>query len=170
VTWPTTNRHQSRLLAEGYLPRLCEPCCEKDQTMYKQILVQIDLSNPPLAKPAVATAVMMAAISEGAVRLVNVLPLEPVLAAEYIPADFEVQRRKSAEEALIIIAKESGLGAERVSSRVRKGGIQQEILEEANAIGADLIVMSSHRPHRQALLTHFLGSNATWCATPNARY
>jgi universal stress protein F len=128
--------------------------------MYKQILVPIDLGNSALAKPAIATAVIMAGISAGAVRLVNVLPLAPVLVAEYVPPDFEVRQRKSAEEALAIIAKESGLDAERVSLSVRKGGIQQEILEEASAIGADLIVMSSHRPHRPAVLTHFLGSNA----------
>jgi nucleotide-binding universal stress UspA family protein len=128
--------------------------------MYKQILVPIDLGNPSLAKPAVTTAVIMAGISAGAVRLVNVLPLAPVLVAEYVPPDFEVQQRKSAEEALVIIAKESGLDAERVSLSVRKGGIQQEILEEASAIGADLIVMSSRRLRRPAMLSPLLGSNA----------
>jgi nucleotide-binding universal stress UspA family protein len=74
--------------------------------MYKQILVPIDLGNPALAKPAIATAVVMAGISAGAVRLVNVLPFVPVLVAE--SPDFEVRQRKSAEEALAIIAKESG--------------------------------------------------------------
>jgi universal stress protein F len=53
-----------------------------------------------------------------------------------------------------------GLDAERVSLSVRKGGIQQEILQEASAIGADLIVMSSHRRRRPAMISHFLGSNA----------
>jgi len=43
---------------------------------------------------------------------------------------------------------------------VRQGGIHQEILEEANAIKADLIVMSSHRPHKPGIRTYFLGSNA----------
>jgi nucleotide-binding universal stress UspA family protein len=43
---------------------------------------------------------------------------------------------------------------------VRQGGIYQEILEEANAMQPDLIVMSSHRPHRHAVRTYFLGSNA----------
>jgi nucleotide-binding universal stress UspA family protein len=43
---------------------------------------------------------------------------------------------------------------------VRQGGIYQEILEEANAIQADLIVMSSHRQQRHSMRTYFLGSNA----------
>jgi nucleotide-binding universal stress UspA family protein len=128
--------------------------------MYKQILVPIDLSDPELAKPAIANAVMMARQNDGTIRLVNVLPLTPVMLAEYVPPDFEVQQRKAAEDAIAIIAKESGLEPPRVSTTVRQGGIYQEILEEANNIHADLIVMSSHRPQRHAVRTYFLGSNA----------
>jgi nucleotide-binding universal stress UspA family protein len=128
--------------------------------MYKQILVPVDLTDPELAKPAIATAVMMADQSEGTIRLINIMPLTPVMLAEYVPPDFEAQQRKSAEEALSIVAGETGLGAARVSSAVRQGGIYQEILEEANAMKADLIVMTSHRPQRPAVRTYFLGSNA----------
>lgn len=128
--------------------------------MYKHILVPIDLADPDLAKPAVATAIMMAGLSNGTVRLINVLPLTPVMLAEYVPPDFEAQQRKSAEEALTIVCDESGLGAARISSIVRQGGIHQEILDEATSIAADLIVMSSHRPHKPGIRTYFLGSNA----------
>jgi nucleotide-binding universal stress UspA family protein len=128
--------------------------------MYKQILVPIDLSDPELAKPAIANAVMTARQNDGTIRLVNVLPLTPVMLAEYVPPDFEVQQRKAAEDAIAIIAKETGLEPSRVSTTVRQGGIYQEILEEANNIHADLIVMSSHRPQRHAVRTYFLGSNA----------
>src|SRR5271157_588400 len=51
---------------------------------------------------------MMAAQSNGSIRLVNVLPLTPVMLAEYVPPDFEVQQRKAAEDALAILAKEIG--------------------------------------------------------------
>src|ERR1700747_158141 len=103
---------------------------------------------------------MMAGASEGTIRFVNVLPLTPVILAEYVPPDFEVQQRKAAEDALGIMVKEIGLGPERVSASVRQGGIYQEILEEASDIGADLIVMTSHRAQRHAVRTYFLGSNA----------
>ena len=128
--------------------------------MYKNILVPIDLADPELAKPAVATALMMTGQSDGTIRLVNVLPLTPVMLAEYVPPDFEVQQRKAAEDALAIVVKETGLEPARMTSTVRQGGIYQEILEEANSIHADLIVMSSHRPQRHAVRTYFLGSNA----------
>jgi nucleotide-binding universal stress UspA family protein len=127
--------------------------------MYRKILVPVDLAEPALAKPAIASALMMAEQSEGTVRLVNVLPLTPVMLAEYVPPDFEVQQRKAAEDALSIVVKESGMPATRISSTVRQGGIYQEILEEAASIGADLIVMSSQRPQRHAVRTYFLGSN-----------
>jgi nucleotide-binding universal stress UspA family protein len=137
-----------------------QPLRESAAAMYKQILVPVDLSDPELAKPALATAVMMAGQSGGAVRLINVMPLTPVMLAEYVPADFETQQKKSAQEALAIVAKETGLDPACVSTTVRQGGVHQEILEEANAMKADLIVMTSHRPQRPAVRTYFLGSNA----------
>jgi universal stress protein G len=125
--------------------------------MYKHILVPVDLSDTELAKPAIDTAVTLARGGDGSVRLVNVLPMTPVMLAEYVPPDFDVQQRKTSEEALAIVARECGLDAARVSFTVRQGGIYHELLEEAKAIGADLIVMTSHRP---AMRTYFLGSNA----------
>jgi nucleotide-binding universal stress UspA family protein len=131
----------------------------EDGAMYKHIVVPIDLTDPDLAKPAVVTAVMMAGLSDGTVRLINVLPLTPVMLAEYVPPDFEAQQRKASEDALAIICKETKLDPSRVSAIVRQGGIHQEILEEAAAVNSDLIVMSSHRPQRPGIRTYFLGSN-----------
>jgi nucleotide-binding universal stress UspA family protein len=128
--------------------------------MYKNILVPIDLADAELDRPAIAAASMMTAQSGGVIRLVNVLPLTPVMLAEYVPPDFEVQQRKAAEDALDVMVKQIGLPSERVSAIVRQGGIYQEILEEASSIGADLIVMTSHRGQRHAVRTYFLGSNA----------
>src|SRR6516165_4709406 len=127
--------------------------------MYNNILVPIDLGDAELAKAAISTAVMLSTQSNGTIRLINVLPLTPVMLAEYVPPDFEVQQRKAAEEALAIMASEIGLGPGRVSAIVRQGGVYQEILEEAAASSANLIVMTSHRPQRHAVRTYFLGSN-----------
>ncbi len=125
--------------------------------MFKSILVPIDLADTELAKPAIATAVTLSKTWDGTVRLLNVLPMTPVMLAEYVPADFDAQQRQASEEALVIVARESGLEPQRISSVVRQGGIYHEILEEAAAVHADLIVMTSHRP---AMRTYFLGSNA----------
>ena len=125
--------------------------------MFTQILVPVDLADADLAKSAIETAVSLARASGGSVRLLNVLAMTPVMLAEYVPPDFDAQQRQSAEEALAIIAKEAGIEPSRITTVVRQGGVYHEVLEEAKAIDADLIVMSSHRP---AMKTYFLGSNA----------
>ena len=91
--------------------------------MYKRILVPVDLADTDLAKPAITTAVEMAKASGGSVKLVNVLPMTPVMLAEYVPPDFDEQQRKSAEEALGIIARECGLDSAHAAWVVRQGGI-----------------------------------------------
>lgn len=125
--------------------------------MFQSILVPIDLADTDLAKPAIETAASLSKSSDGTVRLVNVMPMTPVMLAEYVPPDFDTQQRQSAEEALAIVARESGIESRRISIVVRQGGIYHELLEEAAHIGADLIVMTSHRPSMQS---YFLGSNA----------
>jgi universal stress protein G len=125
--------------------------------MYRRILLPVDLADPDLAKPALESAVMMAKASNGSIRLINVLPDTPALLAEYVPADFDAQQRRSAEEALSIVANEIAISAGLATSVVRQGNIYQEILDEAKECDADLIVMSSHRT---GIRTYFLGSVA----------
>lgn len=125
--------------------------------MFQRILVPIDLADPDFVKPALDTAVSLARAHAGCIRLINVIPMTPVMLAEYVPPDFDIQQKGSAEEALATIAEESGLDPGKVSAIVRQGGVYHEVLEEAKAFAADVIVMSSHRP---AMKTYFLGSNA----------
>lgn len=125
--------------------------------MFKRILVPVDLGEPELARQAIDTAIALARASSGSLRLVNVLPMTPVMLAEYVPPDFDVQQRKAAEEGLKNLTGQCGLEADRVSGVVRQGGIYHEVIEEAKAMQADLIVMTSHRPDMRS---YFLGSNA----------
>jgi len=127
--------------------------------MFKSVLVPIDLADTDhLAKPAITAAATLANTWRGTVRLLYVLPTTPPMLAEYVPADFDARQRQASEEALAVVARESGIEPSRISTAVRHGGIYHEILEEAAAMGADLIVMTSHRP---ATRTYFLGSNAS---------
>jgi len=124
--------------------------------LFKSILVPIDLADTDLAKPAIATAATLSQTWSGAVRLLNVLPMTPVMLAEYVP-------RTSTPSSARLPRKRSASWRGNPASmpphlqRGAQGGIYHEILEEAAAIKADLIVMTSHRP---AMRTHFLGSNA----------
>jgi len=125
--------------------------------MFKRILVPVDLADTDLAQSAIETAASLAKASGGQVRLLNVMPPTPSMLTPYVPADFDARQRVSAEEALVIIARESGVDVGHIGIVVRQGGVYHEVLEEAKEIEADLIVMSSHRP---AAKRYFLGSNA----------
>ena len=87
--------------------------------MFKKILVPVDLAEPDFAKPAIDAAVELARASKGSLRIVNVLPMTPVMLAEYVPPDFDAQQRKQAEESLKKLVEESGLDSSQVSGTVR---------------------------------------------------
>ena len=112
--------------------------------MFRNILVPVDLAE-------------LATQSGGALRLINVQTLLPATFMDYVPADFDADMRANAEHSLNQIADKVPLPRARISTRVRMGGIYPEILAEADACGADLIVIGSHRP---AMSTYLLGSNA----------
>jgi nucleotide-binding universal stress UspA family protein len=152
-----------RLIARARRPTLCHNAYRfrsaralGEPAMFQKILVPVDLADPEFVKPALTTAVELAKASGGAVRLINVIPMTPVMLAEYVPpistcSSAARPRKRSPRR------QESGLDAGKVSTVVRQGGIYHEVLEEAKAFGCDIIVMSSHRP---AMKTYFLGSNA----------
>ncbi len=125
--------------------------------MYNSILVPVDLLEPDLTNVAVRQAATMSKLFGSSVRLIHVMPITPIMLAEYLPADLDTQQRTTAEVAIAKVAAESGIAADKVSSVVRQGGIYHEILSEADTWKADLVLMTSHRP---AMRTYFLGSNA----------
>src|SRR3954465_6054166 len=108
--------------------RTGRPADWKEAQMFKSILVPIDLADTDLAKPALATAATLAQTWSGTVHLLNGRPMTPVMLPEYAPRDFDAQQRETAEEALSIVARESGIPAERITYTVRQGGIYHEVL------------------------------------------
>lgn len=133
--------------------------CRGEHDMFRMILVPVDLTDPEFAKPALEAAASLARAFAAELRLIHVMPTTPVMLAEFVPADFDEQQMRSAQEALDIVASEIGLGQGLLSTTVRQGGVYHEILEEAASVDADLIVMSSHQP---AMKTYLLGSNAAY--------
>lgn len=125
--------------------------------MYKTLLVPIDIAEVDTARPTLERAVALAQASNGTVRLIHVRSLMPVAYMEFVPATFDIDQQRNAETRLAEIAASVPLPAERASATVRMGAIYNEILEEAETTGADLIVVGSHRP---TMATYLLGSNA----------
>jgi nucleotide-binding universal stress UspA family protein len=126
--------------------------------MYKSILVPVDLAEVELAKPAIDAAVTFANLSGGTVRLVYVRSLVPVTYMEFVPSDFDTIQQEEAEAKLGSIAAEIALPSEQVSAKVLVGSVHGEVLAEAEASGADLIIIASHEP---GMLVYVIGSNAS---------
>jgi nucleotide-binding universal stress UspA family protein len=126
--------------------------------MFKSIMVPVDLAEAELAQPAIANAVSFAKASGGTVRLVYVRSLVPVTYMEFVPADFDAEQQQDAEAKLAEIAANVDLPPEQVSAKVLIGSVHGEVLAEADASGADLIVIGSHEP---GMLAYVIGSNAS---------
>ena len=125
--------------------------------MFKTILVPVDLSELAISRPALEKAVALAEWSGAALRLLSVQQLLPATFMDYVPTDFDEQQKEEAQNELKSIAAKLDMPRERITTVVRVGGVYPEILAEAEAWGADLIVIGSHRP---AMSTYLLGSNA----------
>jgi nucleotide-binding universal stress UspA family protein len=126
--------------------------------MFKTILVPVDLAEIETSKPAIDTAVALAEISGGTIRLIYVRSLLPMTYMEFVPPGFSEDQEREAEESVAKVAAAVPLPAERVSATVRLGSVYNEVLQEAEDTGADLIVVGSHRP---SMATYLLGSNAS---------
>ncbi len=126
--------------------------------MYKSILVPVDLAEADLAGPAIASALAFAEASQGKIRLIYVRSLVPIAYMEFVPADFDAEQQSEAEAKLAAIAAQIALPEERVSAKVLIGSVHGEVLAEADASGADLIVIGSHEP---GMLAFVIGSNAS---------
>jgi nucleotide-binding universal stress UspA family protein len=126
--------------------------------MFKTILVPVDISDEAAASPAIEYARQFAKAAGGSLRLINVRSLLPVSFMEFIPPDFDEKMQKDSEAALMSIASGIDLPKGKVSSIVRLGAVYPEVLAEAEACKADLIVVGSHRP---GMASFFLGSNAS---------
>ena len=126
--------------------------------MYKSILVPVDLAEAELAGPAITAAEGFATQSEGSIRLVYVRSLVPITYMEFVPPDFDAGQQSESEAMLAEIAAKVHPPADRVSAKVPGGSGHGEVLAEADASGADLIVIGSHEP---GMLAYVIGSNAS---------
>jgi nucleotide-binding universal stress UspA family protein len=128
--------------------------------MFKTILVPVDLGEVEAAQPAIdkAIALALAANEDSTVRLIYVRAIVPVTYMEFMPPAFDEVQQDEAEKKLAKLAAKVKLPAERVSAVVRLGSVYNEVLDEAEKTGADLIVIGSHRP---TMATYLLGSNAS---------
>ena len=127
--------------------------------MYKEILLAIDLNDIDSQRKAVQTAIDLARAFSAQVHVETVVPnFGMPIVASFFPRDFENQALETAKQALHNFVEQSLPEDLTVQRIVGHGNIYEEILRYADEVGADLIVMASHRPD---LEDYLIGPNAS---------
>lgn len=114
--------------------------------MYKQILVPVDLNDKGFSDKAVELAVWHAKHSKAEVHLLNVLPgIHMSMVASYFPKDAVQNMKSDVEEQLREFAVNHIDEDVVYKVHVGEGKAYSTILDYAEKLGADLIVMPSHK-------------------------
>lgn len=121
--------------------------------MFKKILVPVDLSHGELAGQMINVARQVGG-KDAEIHITHVLHDIPSYAAVEISSELLAKTHKAAEQELSDIAKKHNLGTK---PDMRHGTAGSGILDAADEIGADLIIIGSHKP---GLADYFLGSTA----------
>jgi len=124
--------------------------------MFSKILVPIDPAEPAFSDDAVAKAGQLAKDYDGKVHLVAICPEVQRFVASQLPEGFQDKEMAETRGMLDKLAQSMTLPDDHVSTEVRVGTVDNELLDAAKAAGADLIVMASHKP---GLSTYFVGSH-----------
>lgn len=126
--------------------------------MFKKILVPVDIDQESSWTLALPAAERMAADYGAELHVIVVLPTMGMsVVGSFFPPDFENKALASAREALTDIVTKNATSPDTIKIHVAHGTIYEEIIEAANKLGSDLIVMASHRPE---LKDYLLGPNA----------
>lgn len=126
--------------------------------MFKNILLPVDLDHPESWQKALPAALEIAA--EGAaLHLMTVVPdFGMSLVSNFFPEDFEKQALSEAKQRLSALVTAQIPAGTPVEIHLAHGATAERILQMAQKLGADLIVMASHEPDQ--VRDFLVGSNA----------
>ncbi|WP_116599533.1 universal stress protein [Primorskyibacter marinus] len=120
--------------------------------MYRNILIPVSFDEDRDVKGALEVARALS-IESAKITLLHVMEQMPTYAISYIPEDYLQESRKAINTELAKMASTLPNG----EGVLREGHSGRTILDFASEIGADCIVIASHRPGMQDYL---LGSTA----------
>ena len=128
--------------------------------MYKQILVPVDLNEKGFSDRAVELAVWHAKQSNAKLHLLNVLPgIHMSMVASYFPEDAAKKMKQEVEDQLKAFASQHISDDVLYQIHIAEGKPYKTILNYAEKLAADLIIMPSHK--RSKLDNAVLGSVAS---------
>ncbi len=123
----------------------------------KIILLPVDIFHPTGWEAALEHAVSLIRQSGAALHVLAVIPdFGMPMVGSFFPKDFSKNALSDAKKKLAEFISAHIPDDIDVTGHVKHGNIYKEILAGADAVGADMIVMASHRPEMQDYL---LGPN-----------
>ncbi len=122
--------------------------------MYKSILVPIDLAHRDVGQAMIKRAVALSD-ENGKITLLHVIGDIPAYAQSYLPEGQLQENLEETKKTLAALAQTAGAKADTI---VRYGNASPVILDEANELGADLIIIASHHP---GIKDYLMGSTAS---------
>jgi nucleotide-binding universal stress UspA family protein len=126
--------------------------------VFKSVLLPVDLNDGHSWKKALPLALEMARTHGARLHVMTVVPdFGLPMVAQQFPPGYEARLREQALEGLRALTAAEVPAGVTVDHHVAEGSIYREILAKAKALGADLIVMASHRPE---LADYLIGPNA----------
>ncbi len=125
--------------------------------MFNNILVAVDLEHDTHIDDLLRVASGIANTNGAQVQLLNVIGAAPAVVSQFLPENYEKMASEKIEKDLAALAAKVDLAEGAAASSVRFGGVYQEILAHAAKIGADLIIVASHKPN---VGDYLLGSTA----------
>jgi len=126
--------------------------------MYKKILLPIDLQEQSSWQKALPAALEYCQAFSAELHLLSVFPDLPPGMQMYLPEDTESRLAHEAAAGLDAFVAEHLPEGVTVFKHLDTGSIYHCILETAERIGSDLIVMASHRPE---MSDYLVGPNAS---------
>ena len=125
--------------------------------MFQNILVAIELDHDAQNDELLRVASDIASFDGAKVNLLNVIAAAPAVVSQFLPESFEKMAFEKIEKDLTAQASKIKLADGAATVSVRFGDVYQEILAHANKIGADLVIVASHKPD---VADYLLGSTA----------
>jgi nucleotide-binding universal stress UspA family protein len=124
---------------------------------FSHILVTVDIEDPTNTERELNRAREIAEASDARITLVNVRTPRSSRYNTYLPKTFDADEQALHEAELLKWAETLSGTKWPVTIRVRVGPVAGEVLAEAKAAEADLIIVGAHQP---SAVSRLLGSNA----------
>lgn len=125
--------------------------------MFKKVLLAVDLNEPGSWKRALPAALELCGTDKATLHVITVMPgIDPSI-SPYFPEDANRKMLETAAEDLRRFVKENVPREVKAKAIVAQGSIYRQILDAAERVDADVVVMASHKPD---VTDYLLGANA----------